>query len=193
MNTRKAVKKTSPLADSPSGPTPQDVLQGLVAENRRLGEELQQVQKLATTLEKTNAQSMAARDKAVKELDGIKKTAAELKAKVEQLTASTKQMAAENARLKGLVKGTPLNPLAPEEAAVLFDKFIGGMSLSRNLELRDVNLTLKVATGKLGNQSVLLLPEPGSVDPASLHELKFSLRGTNVAEALAADNPLKRG
>jgi len=193
MSTRKVVKKTGPLADSRSGPTSDDVLQGLIAENRRLGEELQQVQKLATVLERTNAQSIAARDKAVKELDGVKKIAMELKTQVEELTASNRKMTAEITRLTRQVEKTPLNPLSPEEAAVLFDKFIGGMSLSRNLELRDVNLTLKVATGRLGNQAVLLLPEPGSIDPASLHELKFSLRGTSVAEALAADNPLKRG
>ncbi len=192
MNTRKAVMKTGALADSPSGPMSNNVLQELIAENRRLGEEVQQVQKLATALERTNAQSIATRDKAVKELDGVKKTATELKTQVEELMASNRKMTAEIMRLTRQVENTPLNPLSPEEAAVLFDKFIGGMSLLRNLELRDVNLTLKVATGKLGNQAVLLLPEPGSIDPASLHELKFSLRGASIAEA-AAENPLKRG
>lgn len=193
MSTRKAEKKAAPRAASAPGPMSEDTLKKLIAENRRLGEELEEVQKLAAALERTNAQSIAARDKAAKELEGALKAAAELKAQAAELTASNRKMTAEIARLGRQVERTPLNPLSPEEAAALFDKFIGGMRLSRNLELRDVNLTLKVATGKLGNQAVLLLPEPGAVDPATLHELKFSLRGTSVAEALAADGTLKRG
>lgn len=193
MSTRKPVKKAAPRARPLSGPLSDDVLQKLIAENRRLGEELQEVQKLASTLEKTNAQSIATRDKAVKELEGVKKTATELKAQAEELTAANRKMTAEITRLSRQVERTPLNPLSPEEAGALFDKFIGGLRLSRGLELRDVNLTLKVATGKLGNQAVLLLPEPGAVDPATLHELKFSLRGTSAAEALSTDNPLRRG
>ncbi len=193
MSTRKAVKKAASRAGSPSGPLSDDVLQKLVAENRRLGEELQEVQRLASALEKTNTQSIAARDKAVKELDDVKKSATQLKSQVEELTASNRKMTAEIGRLSRQVERTPLNPLSPEEAGALFDKFIGGLRLSRGLELRDVNLTLKVATGKLGNQAVLLLPEPGAVDPATLHELKFSLRGTSVADALATDSPLRRG
>ncbi|MCP9441463.1 MAG: hypothetical protein NNA20_02615 [Nitrospira sp.] len=154
---------------------------------------MQEAQKLAAVLEKTNAQSIAARDKALKEAEAVKKTAAELKAQVEELAASNRKMTAEIARLTRQVERTPLNPVSPEEAAALFDKFIGGMKLSRTLELRDVHLTLKVATGKLGDQTVLLLPEPGAVDPASLHELKFSLRGMSIAEAPDADRPVKRG
>lgn len=193
MSTRKAVKKAAPQAASPSGPMSEEVLQKLIAENRRLGEELQEVQKLAAALERTNAQSIAARDKAVKELESARKAATELKSQVEELTASSRKLTAEVTRLSRQVERTPLNPLSPEEAAALFDKFIGGMKLSRNLELRDVNLTLKVATGKLGNQAVLLLPEPGAVDPATLHELKFNLRGTSVAEELAAATTPRRG
>ncbi|MCP9470316.1 MAG: DUF4200 domain-containing protein [Nitrospira sp.] len=189
----KTSKNGSASAGSPSGPTTDDRLQALIAENRKLGEELQEAQKLAAALEKTNAQSIAARDKALKEAEVAKRTATELQNKIEELTASNKKMTAEIARLTRQVERTPLNPVSPEEAAALFDKFIGGMKLSRTLELRDVNLTLKVATGKLGNQTVLLLPEPGAVDPASLHELKFNLRGTNVAEASDADRPVKRG
>lgn len=193
MSTRKAVKKPAPRAASPSGPMSDEVLQRLIDENRRLGEELEEVRKLAAALERTNTQSIAARDKALKELESAKKSAGESKAQVEELTAANRKMTAEITRLSRQVERTPLNPLTPEEAASLFDKFIGGMRLSRNLELRDVNLTLKVATGKLGNQAVLLLPEPGAVDPATLHELKFNLRGTSVAEALGAEGTLKRG
>lgn len=193
MSTPKTSKNGPTSAGSPSGATSDDRLQALIAENRKLGEELQEAQKLAAVLEKTNAQSIAARDKALKELDVIKKTAAELKAQVEELAASNRKMTAEIARLTRQVERTPLNPVSPEEAAALFDKFIGGMKLSRTLELRDVNLTLKVATGKLGDQPVLLLPEPGAVDPASLHELKFNLRGTSVAETSGVDRPVKRG
>lgn len=191
--TSKTSKNGPASADSPSGTTSDDRLQALIAENRKLGEELQEAQKLAAVLEKTNAQSIAARDKALKELDVVKKTAAELKAQVEELAASNRKMTAEIARLTRQVERTPLNPVSPEEAAALFDKFIGGMKLSRTLELRDVNLTLKVATGKLGDQTVLLLPEPGAVDPAALHELKFNLRGTSAAaEASDTDRPVKR-
>jgi seryl-tRNA synthetase len=193
MSTRKAEKNAAPRAASLSGTMSDDVLQKLIAENRRLGEELQEVQKLAAALEKTNAQSIAARDKAAKELEGVRKTATELKTQVDELTASNRKLTAESSRLTRQVERTPLNPLSPEEAAALFDKFIGGMKLSRNLELRDVNLTLKVATGKLGNQAVLLLPEPGAVDPATLHELKLNLRGTSVTEVLATDTTPRRG
>ncbi|MCW5966464.1 MAG: hypothetical protein KIT83_20675 [Bryobacterales bacterium] len=187
MSTRKAVKKAATRAASPTGPMSEDILQQLIAENRRLGEELQEVQRLAAALEKTNAQSIAVRDKAVTELESVKSTASELKSQVAELTASNRRMTAEVTRLSRQVEKTPLNPLSPEEAAGLFEKFIGGMKLARNLELRDVNLTLKVATGKLGNQAVLLLPEPGAVDPATLHEIRVNLRGASFAEALAAD------
>lgn len=193
MSTRKAGKKAAPGPPSAPGPMSGEVLEKLIAENRRLGEELQEVQKLAAALERTNAQSIAARDKALKELEDARKTATGLKAQADELSASNRRMTAEIARLSRQVERTPLNPLSPEEAAALFDKFIGGMRLSRGLELRDVHLTLKVATGKLGNQAVLLLPEPGAVDPATLHELKFSLRGASLEEALSAGSTPRRG
>lgn len=46
---------------------------------------------------------------------------------------------------------------------------------SKTLEIREASLSLKLATGKIGDVPVILLPDPKSADPATLHELKIDL------------------
>jgi len=178
-----SIPQAAPLGGA--APFADDRLQLLIEENRRLADELQAAQKLAAALEKTNQQSIAARDKAVKESEALKETNTGLTKQVSELTTANKRMTTEISRLSRQVERTPLNPLTAEEAASLIDRFIGGIRTTKTLELRDVDLTLKVATGKFGDQPVLLLAEPGAVRPEALHEIRFSLKGTTAAEALA--------
>lgn len=183
---KKAAAKTAKAAPmSGEASFSDDKLLLLIEENRRLGEELQAAQRLAAALEKANQQSIAARDKAAKEAEGLKEANTGLTKQVSELTTANKRMTTEITRLSRQVERTPLNPLTAEEAASLIDRFIGGIRTTKTLELRDVDLTLKVATGKFGDQPVLLLAEPGAVKPEALHEIRFSLKGTTAAEALA--------
>ncbi len=81
-------------------------------------------------------------------------------------------------RLSQQVKDTPLKPLTPVETAALFDRTLQELDRFSSFKVRDVDVSLKMAVAKIENEVVFVFPEPGSVDPASLHELKFTLRGS---------------
>jgi len=112
----------------------------------------------------------------------VEKDAAGLKSKLEasekqsaEIREANKALTAQVARLGKQVEKTPLNPLTIEEASVLFDRVIGAFQTSKTLEVKQASLNLKLATAKLGDTAVLLLPDPKSVDPATLHELRIDL------------------
>jgi uncharacterized protein (DUF2252 family) len=47
----------------------------------------------------------------------------------------------------------------------------------KNFKLVDANITLRLATAKLGDEGVLVFPEPSTtLDSATLHELKLNIR-----------------
>jgi hypothetical protein len=164
-------------------------LAALAEEQRKLAQELDALQKQSQVLEKTardarDAQASAEKDRAgcTRELDATSK-------KLKALDEVNQRLTAQVERLNKQVAKTPLNPLSVEEATELFRRVLSSFSAIRTLEVRDASLTLKLATAKLGDMPVLLLPEPNAVDPAMLHELKLDLTASGSAEPAAAVEP----
>jgi len=158
----------------------------LVEENKRLATELEGLQTAASALEKSTKDALAAKTAAEKSvataatrLEAANRQVAELKSANSVLTAQT-------SRLNRQVEKAPLNPLTVDEATVLFDGVLKAFRGSPTLEVRNVSLNLKLASAKIGDVPVLLVPEPTSVDPALLHELRLDLttRATEVATTI---------
>lgn len=154
----------------------------LAAENRRLAGELEALQNQSVVLEKAASDARTVQAAA-------EKTAAVLQRKVEtmekesaEIREANKTLTAQVARLGKQVEKSPLNPLTVEEGSALFDRVLGAFRTSTTLELKQASLNLKLATAKLGDTAVLVLPDPKSVDPATLHELRIDLTSAVAAE-----------
>ncbi|MEQ8958579.1 MAG: hypothetical protein RLP02_11740, partial [Coleofasciculus sp. C2-GNP5-27] len=102
-----------------------------------------------------------------------------LQPQVDKFKELNSQLQAQVTRLSEQVKQTPLQPLTPEEGSALLDQTFQAFRGIKNYRVVDADITLKLATGKLGDQSVLMFPQPGSVDSSSLHELKLKLRSND--------------
>jgi hypothetical protein len=168
----------------------------LAAENRRLAAELEGLQNQSLVLEK------AARDARTVQ-SAAEKDAASLKRKLEisekqsaEFRDANKTLTAQIARLSKQIEKAPLNPLTVEEASVLFDRVIDAFRTSKTMEVKQASLNLKLATAKLGDTAVLLLPDPKAVDPATLHELRIDLtaatRTEQAPEAVPLPTPVLR-
>ena len=162
----------------------------LAAENRRLAAELEGLQKQGLVLERAVRDARTAQTTA-------ENNAATFKSKLEtseKLLAenqnASKVLTAQVARLGKQVEKTPLNPLTVEEGSALFDRVIGAFRNSKTLDVKQASLNLKLATAKLGDTAVLVLPDPKSVDPATLHELRIDLTAATVAELASEASPL---
>lgn len=164
-------------------------IDALLDENKRLAEELEQTKAQLAAVEKGGTQAAAERDRAVKSAGELTVAANEAKEKLADLTKSNRTLAAQVERLTKQVEKTPLSPLSPEEASNLFDDVLKPFQRISGYEVADASLTLKLASAKLGDKAVIVVPQPGSVDPATLHELKVGLRGTRPA-ALTPVRPL---
>lgn len=160
-------------------------IEELVKENRTLSETLEGLDTDVKTLEKLGRAAVEARQKAEEEAAEARRTIEELQREVAELQNIKGQLEPQVRRLSKQVEKVPLHPLAPEEASVLFDRTLQAFRSIRGFEVRTVDLTLKLATAKLGDELVLVLPEPGEVDPASLHEVKIGLRGGAMTLARA--------
>ncbi len=150
----------------------------LIEENRKLAESLEETTTEIHALRRSAQLAIKERDKSAKDSEKALAELEALKGQVGELRITLRTAEAQVRRLSRQVEKNPLNPLTPDEASVLFDKLLGSFRSKPGLELRDVNLVLKVATGKIAQETVLLLPEPGSVDPNTLHELKLTLRSS---------------
>lgn len=151
-------------------------IEGLVRENRTLGETLEGLQAQIKTLENSTQEAVQARQKAEEEAAKARQEAEELEQKVAELQDSNEQLEARVGRLSSQVEGTPLQPLTPSEGSALFSRTLQALRDVSGFEVRDADLTLKLATARLGGEPVLVLPEPGAVDPATLHEIKLNFR-----------------
>jgi len=156
----------------------------LIEENRTLGETLHETQAQVASVEKAAKTALQARDKAEKQAEQALKSAEEQQKLAAELRAANRQLTAQAKRLTKQVEKTKLHPLTPEEASGLLQQTLQTFQEGTSFEVREVNLTLKLATAGLGDQPVLVLPEPGAMEAAALHELKISLRGPGgLAEA----------
>lgn len=161
----------------------------LVAENRRLAGELDALQKQSAVLENAARDARAAQAAAEKDTTSLKSTLDASTKELAQTRDANKVLTAQVGRLNKQVDKQPLNPLTIEEGSQLFDRVIGAFRGTRGLEVKQASLNLKLATAKLGDNAVLLLPDPKSVDPATLHELKLDLITTPRLEETTRPAP----
>ena len=168
----------------------------LAAENRRLATELEGLQNQSLVLEKVARDARTVQAAAEKDAAGLKSKLEISEKQSAEFRDANKALTAQVARMGKQVEKTPLNPLTVEEASVLFDRVIGAFRTSKTMEVKQASLNLKLATAKLGDTAVLLLPDPKSVDPATLHELRIDLTAatrTDLApEAARLPTPVPR-
>lgn len=162
----------------------------LAAENRKLAAELEGLQNQSLVLEKTANEARTELAAAVKESAGLTNKL-EISVKLSaQVREANKVLTAQVARMSKLVEKTPMNSLTIEEGSALFDSLIGAFRNSKTLEVTQASLNLKLATAKLGDTAVLILPDPKSVDPATLHELRIDLSTAREVK-LASEVPIR--
>lgn len=147
----------------------------LVEENKRLAAELEGTQGQGAVLENAVSKALAERTAAQKQAADLKTQLESAQDALAKLKPENDALIAQVGRLTRQVEKNPLNPLSVEEASVLFDRVLTGFRSSKTLEIRAASLSLKLATAKIGDVPVILLPDPKSADPATLHELKIDL------------------
>jgi chromosome segregation ATPase len=156
--------------------TSREQIEGLVRENRTLGETLEGLHAQISSLEKSTQEAVQARQEVQEEAAEAQRKTEELQQRITELQDSNQQLEARVRRLSSQVENTPLQPLTPEEGSALFNRTLQSLRNISGFEVRNADLTLKLATARLGDEPVLVLPEPGTVDPTTLHELKFAFR-----------------
>ncbi len=159
----------------------QEQVRLLLEENKRLSEEIDQSRQQSGSLERATAEAVAARTKVEKEIQSIQVKFDAQTSQLTQLQAANRTLDAQVKRLSVQVRGTDLAPLSPEEASALIQKTVGSFT-SGTLQVQDIDLTLKVSTGRLGTEPVLVLPVPGKADASTIHELKLKLRNPAALE-----------
>jgi regulator of replication initiation timing len=147
----------------------------LVKENKRLAVELEGAQGQSAVLQTAISKAIAERTTAEKQAATLKTQLESAQETLAKLMPENDALTAQVGRLTRQVEKNPLNPLSVEEASVLFDRVLTAFRSSKTLEIREASLSLKLATGKIGDVPVILLPDPKSADPATLHELKIDL------------------
>lgn len=153
---------------------------GLIKENRLQSESVEALDQEVKSLENKTKDAIQAQEKAEVQVKVTQEELQELLKQVAQLQKVNSQLKSQVQRLSKQVEKTPLQPLTPEEGSALLDKTFQAFRNISNFRVTDANITLRLATGKLGDRSVLVFPEPGAVDPASLHELKLNFRSSDL-------------
>jgi hypothetical protein len=165
----------------------------LAEQNRTLAADLESLQNQSLVLEKAARDARAIQAAAEKASAGLKSKLETSETQLAEIREANKVLTAQVARLGKQVEKTPLNPLTIEEGSALFDRVIAAFRTSKTLEVKQASLNLKLATAKLGDTAVLLLPDPKSVDPATLHQITIDLipgAGTEgVSEEIARTTP----
>jgi chromosome segregation ATPase len=159
-------------------PDTREQLEGLIRENRTLAETIEGLREELESLRDSLQTALQARQSAEEETEQAKQVNAELQNTVAELGASNEQLEAQVGRLSAQVEDTPLQPLTTKEASTLLNQTLQELTSVSGFEVRDAEVTLKVATAKLGEEPVFMIPEPESVDPATLHALTFTLRSS---------------
>jgi cell division protein FtsB len=159
----------------------------LIEENRRLATELEGLQSSGPALEKAAKDAVAARRTAEAERAALKTQFDGAQRQVAELTKTNQTLSAAVKRLDAQVQKTPLNPLTVEEATQMFERVVAPFNSSPTLEVRSVSLNLKLATAKLGDQAVLVVPDPVNANPALLHEIRLDL----ISKPLEVAQPVR--
>jgi seryl-tRNA synthetase len=170
------------MAEEPATRSAREQIEGLIRENRTLGETLEGLQEQIRSLQDRLQEAVQARQSAEEAAAEAQRRIEELQRRVTELQDSNQQLEAQVGRLSLQVERTPLQPLTAEEGSVLFNRTLEALGDISGFEVRNADLTLKLATARLGEEPVLVLPEPGAVDPATLHELRFTFRSGGLSE-----------
>lgn len=170
------------MAEEPDTSSAREQIESLISENRTLGETLATLQKELESLQNRLQEAVQARQSAEREAEQITQSNKQLQSTVAGLQSSKEQLEAQVGRLSLQVESTPLQPLTTKEASTLFNQTLQELGDVSGFEVRNAELTLKLATAKLGEEPVLVLPQPDAVDPATLHELTFSFRNVGLSE-----------
>jgi predicted RNase H-like nuclease (RuvC/YqgF family) len=161
----------------------------LVEENKRLAAELEDLQASGAALDKATRDALAAKTASERQEAAAKSQLEASQRQVTELRQANATLTASVSRLNRQVEKSPLNPLTVEEATNLFESVVAPFRASDTLEIRNVSLNLKLATGKIGDVPVLLVPDPKSVDPALLHELTLDMT-SKISKAVADSTPV---
>ena len=156
-------------------------IKALIEENRLLAETLEALQEELKALERATGEAVRARKAAETKAAATEQAQREMREKLTDLRRSNRQLENRNKLLLLQVEGAKLQPLTAEEVSSLLEKMFEALRAARTFRVRDAEVTLKVATGKLGDELVLILPEPGAdIDSATLHEIKLRFSGVRA-------------
>lgn len=156
--------------------TPQQIIEELAKENRKLSETVANLQQESQILQQKAQEAILEQKATQQETASVKQQLSTLQQTVAQLQSKNAQLEITAKKLSEQVNKTPLKVLSIEEGSGLINRTIESFSTMKNFKLVDANITLKLATAKLGEEAVLVFPEPGALDPATLHELKLNIR-----------------
>jgi len=163
----------------------------LIAENKKLAAELESLQATGAAVDRAAKDALAAKAAAEREAAAAKSRLEASQSQITELTRANATLTATLARLNRQVEKAPLNPLTVQEAVNLFESVVAPFKASSTLDVRNVSLNLKLATGKIGDVPVILVPDPKSVDPALLHEIRLDLSSKAAVEAVAEVAPTR--
>lgn len=162
----------------------------LIEENKKLAAELESLQSTGSVLDRAAKEALAAKTAAEREAATVKSRLEASQSQNTELTRANATLTATLARVNRQVEKAPLNPLTVQEAANLFEGIVAPFKASATLEVRNVSLNLKLASGKIGDVPVIMVPDPKSVDPALLHEIRLDLVGkADLVEAVRTAEP----
>ena len=177
----------------PNGKTVEEAekqIAALVEDNKRLAAEVDGLQTDGAMLEKAARGALTAKTAAEHESANAKAKLEVAQQQVAKLQQANTALTAQAARLNRQIEKNPLTPLTVEEAVALFEGLLTPFRASKTLEIRQVTLSLKLATGKIGDVPVILVPDPKSADPALLHEIKLDLTSRPSDDGFAPVTPV---
>jgi len=171
-----------------AGDTPADSpLKALLTENRSQAESIASLENQVTALQRLRETSDQSRSRSEDQLSRMTTEHATLDSRVETLQQEKTARDAELRRLRA--QATPnadVQEITPEEASSLFQKTFDSLHSFGRLKVRDADITVRMAAGKVGGETVMLLPKPGrTIDPGSVHELRMRLQ--DVGDELRSD------
>lgn len=174
-------------ADSP--------LKALVTENRNQSETITGLENQVTALQRLREGSDRSRSESENRLERMTTENATLNSRVEVMQQEKTARDAELRRLRAMDNAdADVQEITPEEASVLFQKTFDSLQSLGRLRVQDADITVRMAAGKVGDETVMLLPKPGrTIDPGSVHELRLRLQdvGEDVRRSAARETPTK--
>ena len=150
-------------------------LEAVLAENQKLATQLDAVASDLERLQAAGAELRQQADAARAELAGVQDQLAKAQGEVGALTAERDQLAERVKVADDQLEGKEITPvLPPKDVAVLMDRFLNEVSSGLpGMVVRDGELRLQVAFGKVGRTAGFVVPSAESPDEIlkNLHEV----------------------